>query len=239
MLTDDVDALRSAAMVPPGRQNETLWWPMRGVALIELLARCGLRADEAVRAQIDWIDRRPTVPVLNMLGKGDKQRAVPMSHHVVEAVDAYLAQREQRLGRFGASTPLLVRVNGQPFLYGVLDRLVRGLAERAGVAFPKGAAQPAPPLRHDTGAVGRPPESVVAADGPRGPADIGDLHEGRLRSAHRGARQGRAPLRIHGQGPPRGVRIGDSPHSYWQLLPRRASSFARERSYAVCQSRWS
>ena len=73
------------------------------------------RADEAVTAQIDWIDRRPTVPVLNVLGKGDQQRAVPMSHHVVEAV----------------------------------DRLMRGLAERAGVAFPKGAATHS--LRHHYG----------------------------------------------------------------------------------------
>lgn len=36
--------------------------------------------------------------------------------------------------------PLFVRVNGQLFLYGVLDWIVRVLAERAGVALPRGAA---------------------------------------------------------------------------------------------------
>ena len=149
LLTADVDALRASALVPPERDRETLWWPARDLALIELLSRCGLRADEAVTARVDWIDRRPQVPVLTVVGKGDKARAVPMSRHVVDALDAFFVERAERHGRFGGSAPLLVRVNGQPLLYGVVDRLVRGLAERAAVTLPKGAA--AHSLRHHYG----------------------------------------------------------------------------------------
>ena len=145
LLSDDVDALRAIAATPPPKARG-LWWPARDLALIEVLARCGLRADEVVSARYDWVDRRPRVPVFNVVGKGNRARNVPIPHQAVEALDTYLADRVDRLGRVSGAASLFVRTDGRPLQYGVLDRIVRGLAQRANVDLPEGAATHS--LRH-------------------------------------------------------------------------------------------
>ena len=64
----------------------------------------------------------------------------------VEALEAYLDDRVDRLGRVSGVAPLFVRTDGRSLPYGVLDRIVRGLAQRAHVDLPEGAATHS--LRH-------------------------------------------------------------------------------------------
>ena len=147
---DAVDALRAAAGMEPAARSRGLCWPARDVALVEVLARCGLRAEEVCTAETGWIDRRPDQPVLRVLGKGGKKRDVPIPTHAVDALDVYLTDRAARLPhRRTGTAPLFVRTDGRPLATGVLDRLVRLWAQRAGILLPAGAA--AHSLRHHYG----------------------------------------------------------------------------------------
>ena len=64
---------------------------LRDRAILEVLYGCGLRVSEAVNLKISDIFREEQF--LRVIGKGDKQRLVPMGEMALEAVEAYLAER--------------------------------------------------------------------------------------------------------------------------------------------------
>jgi integrase/recombinase XerC len=98
---------------------------LRDRAVLELLYAGGLRVAELVGLDLDDIDRaRGTARVL---GKGDKQRTVPLGRPALDAVDAWVAQ-----GRPQLVTPL----SGPALLLGARggrlgSRSVRTLVHRA------------------------------------------------------------------------------------------------------------
>jgi site-specific recombinase XerD len=153
-----MDRIRTVAAAPPP-VGSRMWWPARDTALVELLSGCGLRASEVVASRVGWIDRRPERPVVRIAGgKGAKDREVPVPRRVDVALVAYLDERQRRAQDGAASTPglatvpsarLFVRPDGRPLDPSALDRLVRGLATRAGVELPDGAAAHA--FRHHYG----------------------------------------------------------------------------------------
>jgi site-specific recombinase XerD len=147
--TSEVDAMRRVAAGPLPPRARQLWWPARDVAIIDVLAGCGLRADELCSATMSWLDRRPATPILNVTGKGDKRREVPVARRVMASIDEYLDERTTAGFPATPTSPLFVRTTGEPLQRGVLDRIVRGLASRSGVSLPAGAA--AHSLRHHYG----------------------------------------------------------------------------------------
>jgi site-specific recombinase XerD len=146
--TNEVDALLAAAAAPPPPGSRGLRWPERDVAVIELAAGCGLRAEEVVRAELGWVDRRTDPPVLRVIGKGGKSRDVPVPYRVLAALDAWLAVRAE-VATDSPRSPLLCRGDGTALSTFTLDRLVRALAATAGVTLPAGAATHS--LRHHYG----------------------------------------------------------------------------------------
>lgn len=148
--TNAVDALRAVAAGEPPAGSRGLWWPTRDAAIVEVLAGCGLRAEELCSAACGWLDQRPAHPVLRVTGKGGKTRDVPVPRRALDRLDAYAAERAVLHGTPpGPADALFVRRDGRPLDRGVLDRIVRGLASRAGVDLPPGAA--AHSLRHHYG----------------------------------------------------------------------------------------
>jgi integrase/recombinase XerD len=91
----EVEALLRAARVRPGPEG------VRLVLLLELLYATGMRVSELVGLPLAAIarDRR----LLNVRGKGDKERLVPLSEPAREALEAWLPVREASLGRGKAS----------------------------------------------------------------------------------------------------------------------------------------
>ena len=69
--------------------NDTPWIAARDVAVLALLYGCGLRIDEALSLNRDVL---PIQATLTVLGKGRKQRMVPVLPAVKAAVDDYVAR---------------------------------------------------------------------------------------------------------------------------------------------------
>lgn len=151
---DDVERILAAASDEP-RGRQRMFWPTRDVALIRFLVDTGARAEEACGVTIGELDRRAERPIWRVgRSKGGKTRDVPLPRSTVAAIDVWLEERARPGEDRGALTarpadPLFVRANGSALSPQAVDRVVRGLAERAGVVLPTGAAAHA--FRHHYG----------------------------------------------------------------------------------------
>jgi integrase/recombinase XerC len=97
----------------------------RDQALIEFLYATGIRVAECCGLDCADLDRsRGTVRVL---GKGDKERVVPVGEVALAAVDAYLADRA------GATGPLFANLRGGRLTTRSVHRIVGRQARRAGL----------------------------------------------------------------------------------------------------------
>ncbi len=114
---------------------------LRDAALLELLYGAGLRVSEAIELDVDDVARLVRVPAgepspaLRVLGKGSKERLVPLGSYARAALDAYLIRARPGLASKGSGTPaLFVNARG-----GRLSRqgawgVLRQVAEAAGIA---------------------------------------------------------------------------------------------------------
>ncbi|HEX7785320.1 MAG TPA: tyrosine recombinase XerC [Methylomirabilota bacterium] len=97
----------------------------RDRALLELLYASGLRVAEGCGLDVDDVDlARRTVRVL---GKGDKERVVPVGDTALEALDAYLELRGRERG------PLFLNARGGRLTPRSAHRIVGRRARRAGI----------------------------------------------------------------------------------------------------------
>ncbi|MGE5762885.1 MAG: tyrosine recombinase, partial [Mycobacterium leprae] len=124
---DEVERLLDAAG-PPGDPRG-----LRDRALLELLYGTGARISEAVGLDVDDVDLDRGV--VRLLGKGGKERMVPVGRFARAAVDAYLVRARPALAVIGSGGPaLFLNARG-----GRLTRqggwaVLRAAAERAGLA---------------------------------------------------------------------------------------------------------
>ena len=118
--------------------SEEPWIAARDTALLMLLYGAGLRIDEALS-----LDRRilPLSDSLTVLGKGRKQRVVPLLAHVRDAIADYVARCPYQPGADG---PLFVGAKGKRLQAGVVQKQIRKL--RAWLGLPETATPHA--LRH-------------------------------------------------------------------------------------------
>jgi integrase/recombinase XerC len=121
----EADAARA---IEDAGENEVPWIAARDTALITLLYGTGLRISEALSL------RRGDVPLpdsLNVLGKGNKERSVPVLDIVRQAVSAYAA-----IVPFTGtkSDPLFLSRGGGPMSPRDAQRLMQRLRGRLGLA---------------------------------------------------------------------------------------------------------
>jgi integrase/recombinase XerC len=111
------DALRT---IEEAGENEIPWLAARDAALVTLLYGTGLRISEALR-----LKRRdvPLADSLNILGKGNKERAVPVLPVVREALETYAALIPFAGEKHG---PLFLSRRGKP----MSPRDAQGLMQR-------------------------------------------------------------------------------------------------------------
>jgi site-specific recombinase XerD len=95
---------------------------VRNNAILELTYSCGLRSAEVVGLRLADIDfEQETVHVL---GKGGRERVVPLGERAALALARYLRDARPRLAR-GANDALFISVRGRALDTSVLRRLMR------------------------------------------------------------------------------------------------------------------
>jgi integrase/recombinase XerD len=113
---------------------------LRDAALLELLYGTGIRISEAVTLDVDEVDRLARTPAdepapgLRVLGKGDKERIVPVGSYARKALDAYLVRGRPMLVASGRGTPaLFVNTRGDRLSRQSAWAVLRSVAEKAGI----------------------------------------------------------------------------------------------------------
>ena len=128
----DAERVRKVAAEPAKKDDANAKWiAARDVALLTLLYGAGLRISEALSL------KRKDVPLgdsLVMLGKGRKERVIPILPAIREAIDAYVAQRPIS---DAPDDPLFLSRRGKPMSAREAQSLMQrlrselGLSERA------------------------------------------------------------------------------------------------------------
>jgi integrase/recombinase XerD len=103
----------------------------RDLALLELLYGCGLRASEVVSLRLADIDLEGGL--VRCVGKGDKERIVPLGSYAAAAVARYARDGRRRLLGPRRCDELFVNARGRPLTRQGLDFILRRYLERAGL----------------------------------------------------------------------------------------------------------
>ena len=73
-----------------GEKNEE-WIKKRNIALISTIYGCGLRLNEALSIKIDDVPKNTSTGYIKIIGKGNKERIVPLINYVMEKIKAYIS----------------------------------------------------------------------------------------------------------------------------------------------------
>lgn len=106
-------------------------WPLRDKAILEVLYATGARASEAADLTMKSVNR--DVGYVHCIGKGRKERIVPIGKRALEALDSYLATERPGLDRDGSEVLFLTHT-GRRMCRETIWRLVKKYALRAGVS---------------------------------------------------------------------------------------------------------
>ncbi|MCC2313093.1 site-specific tyrosine recombinase XerD [Cellulomonas xiejunii] len=125
---DDVGRLLDAAGLGDGPV------PLRDRALLELVYSTGARISEAVGLDVDDLDLTPDRAAVRLLGKGGKERVVPVGSYAAQAVEAYLVRGRPVLAAAGrGNATIFLNTRGAPLSRQSAWAVLRVAAERAGL----------------------------------------------------------------------------------------------------------
>src|SRR5690625_259904 len=121
---DDIDKLLTI--------NETTPLAIRNKAMLELLYATGLRVTELITLEIS--DLHLTMGFVRCLGKGSKERIVPLGHHAIAAIEEYLESARPKLtkNRLDANV-LFVNQHGRPLTRQGFWKVLKTVAQNAGL----------------------------------------------------------------------------------------------------------
>lgn len=123
---EEVRALLEAASVDDSPVS------LRDRALLELLYATGARISEAVALAVDDLDRESGC--VRLLGKGRKERIVPVGQYAWDALDAYLVRgRPALLVKGEGTSAVFVNTLGRPLSRQSAWAVLQGASERAGL----------------------------------------------------------------------------------------------------------
>jgi len=112
---------------PKFRPNEGRMVALRDTAILELLYSCGLRVSELAQLKIKDIDFNSSVA--HILGKGRKERIVPIGSFAMKAIEDYLSARGKEFQ--ARKDKLAARQKPEQNSYLFLNRFGEGLTDRS------------------------------------------------------------------------------------------------------------
>jgi integrase/recombinase XerD len=104
---------------------------LRDRAMLELLYATGLRVSELCGVRVSELERN--MGVVRVVGKGNKQRIVPVGKSALQAVERYLGDGRPRLLKGKASPFLFVTNRGGAMTRQAFWRLLAGYGKKAGI----------------------------------------------------------------------------------------------------------
>jgi integrase/recombinase XerD len=107
---------------PEGRRNK---------AMLETLYSCGLRVSELVGLQLSGVFRAEGF--IRVIGKGDKERLVPVSSRALKEIDLYMPDRNSLSIQPGNEDILFLNRRGKILTRNMVFTIVRELAQAAGI----------------------------------------------------------------------------------------------------------
>ena len=121
---DEIDNMQAKIDLskPEGRRNK---------AMLEVLYSCGLRVSELVGLQISNIFR--TEGFIRIIGKGDKERLVPVSQSALKEIDLYLPDRNSLVIQSGSEDILFLNRRGRMLTRVMVFTIIKALAQAAGI----------------------------------------------------------------------------------------------------------
>ncbi|MEK7399768.1 MAG: site-specific tyrosine recombinase XerD [Candidatus Poribacteria bacterium] len=102
---------------------------LRNKALLELMYACGLRVSEVIILKIN--DLNPEIGYIRCLGKGNKERVIPVGSKALKAVKDYLDSGRSSLNPKGDW--LFVNYKGDGLTRDGISRIIQELAKEAGI----------------------------------------------------------------------------------------------------------
>lgn len=103
---------------------------LRDKAILETLYACGLRIGEAITLRVKDVDLKGRS--VRVLGKGSKERLIPLGKVAGEAIAKYLAEQRPKLDT-KKSEVLFLSCNGKQMVHSVMWELVNRAAKRASI----------------------------------------------------------------------------------------------------------
>ncbi len=104
---------------------------MRDRAMLDLLYATGLRVSELIKVRISDLDTEQGI--LRVIGKGNKQRLVPVGRDALQSVERYCANQRPRLLKGRISPYLFVTSRGTNMTRQGFWKLLRGYGKQAGI----------------------------------------------------------------------------------------------------------
>ncbi len=103
----------------------------RNRAMLETLYSCGLRVSELVELQISGIFRAEGF--IRVIGKGDKERLVPVSPRALREIDLYMPDRNMLSIQPGNEDILFLNRRGKMLTRNMVFTIIKELASAAGI----------------------------------------------------------------------------------------------------------
>jgi integrase/recombinase XerC len=107
---------------------------LRDLSILELLYSSGLRVSELVNVNIEHLD--PKARLVRVLGKGGKERVLPVGRKAIAALSEYLERTAQQRKRSGYGTdqgPLFLNNRGGRLSSRSVHRLVKRYSRECGI----------------------------------------------------------------------------------------------------------
>lgn len=104
---------------------------LRDRAMLDLLYATGVRVSELIQLRVSDLDAAEGT--LRVIGKGNKQRMVPVGRQALGAVEAYLSGPREQLLKGRTSPHLFVTARGKAMTRQAFWKLLRARAHAAGV----------------------------------------------------------------------------------------------------------
>ncbi|MFW6147741.1 MAG: site-specific tyrosine recombinase/integron integrase [Thermodesulfobacteriota bacterium] len=121
-----------ALLEKPDRENT---FGLRDISILELLYSSGLRVSELVNVNLEHLDRKARL--VTVLGKGGKERVLPVGRKAIAAVGAYLEKTDQQRKKAGYTKdqgPLFLNYRGSRLSARSVHRLVKRYSLLCGIS---------------------------------------------------------------------------------------------------------